>query len=82
MRDLAAAAEEAHSTSSAGYLADVDSLEIPIRQSGRVRSVEDIERTVTILERLGRRFGVLHGDRDAVRAVGREFASKTQRGAA
>ncbi len=44
--DVVDAAHEAHSTLSAGYLADVDSLEMPIRQSGRVRSVEDISGTV------------------------------------
>lgn len=44
--DVIAAAGESHSTLSAGYLADVDSLELPIRQSGRVRSVEDIAGTV------------------------------------
>ena len=40
------AAYEAHSTLSAGYLPDVDSLELPIRQSGRVRSIDDISGTV------------------------------------
>jgi CzcA family heavy metal efflux pump len=44
--DVADAAQESHSTLSAGYLADVDSLEMPIRQSGRVRSVEDVSGTV------------------------------------
>lgn len=44
--DVIAAAGEAHSTLSAGYLPDVDSLELPIRQSGRVRSVADIAGTV------------------------------------
>lgn len=44
--DVAEAAREAHSTLSAGYLTDVDSLELPIRQSGRVRSVEDISGTL------------------------------------
>ena len=44
--DVAAAARESHSTLSAGYLTDVDSLELPIRQSGRVRSVDDIAGTV------------------------------------
>ncbi|HKX45130.1 MAG TPA: efflux RND transporter permease subunit, partial [Planctomycetota bacterium] len=46
VRDVAEAAAAAHSTSSAGYLADVDSLELPIRQSGRVRSVDDVARTL------------------------------------
>ncbi|MGE3181401.1 MAG: efflux RND transporter permease subunit, partial [Phycisphaerae bacterium] len=44
--DVVEAARESHSTLSAGYLADVDSLELPIRQSGRVRSVADISGTV------------------------------------
>jgi len=44
--DVVDAAREAHSTLSAGYLADIDSLEMPIRQSGRVRSEEDIAGTV------------------------------------
>ena len=44
--DIIAAANESHSTLSAGYLPDVDSLELPIRQSGRVRSVADIAGTV------------------------------------
>jgi len=44
--DVVNAAREAHSTLSAGYIADVDSLEMPIRQSGRVRSVEDVSGTV------------------------------------
>ncbi|MBX3352959.1 MAG: efflux RND transporter permease subunit [Phycisphaeraceae bacterium] len=46
VNDVIAAAGEAHSTLSAGYLPDVDSLELPIRQSGRVRSVADIAGTV------------------------------------
>lgn len=44
--DVVDAARESHSTLSAGYLADVDSLEMPIRQSGRVRSVADISGTL------------------------------------
>jgi CzcA family heavy metal efflux pump len=42
VRDVAAAARAAHSTLSAGYLPDAEHLEVPIRQSGRVRSVQDI----------------------------------------
>ena len=45
-QDVIDAAESAHSSLSAGYLPDADSLEVPIRQSGRVRSVEDIENTL------------------------------------
>lgn len=46
VRDVIEAAGESHSTLSAGYLPDVDSLELPIRQSGRVRGVSDIAGTV------------------------------------
>jgi len=42
LEDVVEAAGDAHSTLSAGYPPDVDSLEMPIRQSGRVRSVADI----------------------------------------
>jgi CzcA family heavy metal efflux pump len=42
VRDVAAAAGASHSTLSAGYLPDADHLEVPIRQSGRVRSVQEI----------------------------------------
>ena len=44
--DVATAAGESHSTLSAGYLANVDHLEIPLRQHSRVRSIADIEQTV------------------------------------
>jgi CzcA family heavy metal efflux pump len=46
MQDVVDAAGQAHSTLSAGYLPDVDGLEMPIRQSGRVQSVADIAGTV------------------------------------
>lgn len=46
VREVAAATEEAHNASSAGYLPDVDHLELPVRQSGRVRSVEDVAGTL------------------------------------
>ncbi len=46
MMDVAAAADAAHSTLSAGYLPDVGGLELPVRQVGRVRSVEDVSGTV------------------------------------
>jgi CzcA family heavy metal efflux pump len=46
IKDVVDAARESHSTLSAGYLPDVDSMELPIRQSGRVRSVADISGTV------------------------------------
>ncbi len=44
--DVVAAAKTAHSTAGAGYLADVQGLELPIRQTGRIRSVEDIRATL------------------------------------
>jgi CzcA family heavy metal efflux pump len=51
MQDIAAAAADAHSTLSAGYLPNVDGLELPIRQSGRIRSVDDIAGTVIRFDR-------------------------------
>ena len=44
--DVVEAARASHSTLSAGYIADIDSLEMAVRQSGRVRSVEDVAGTV------------------------------------
>jgi CzcA family heavy metal efflux pump len=44
--DVVDAASGAHSTASAGYLPNVNSLEMPIRQQSRVRSLEDIASTV------------------------------------
>lgn len=44
--DVVEAARQAHSTASAGYLPNVDRLELPIRQSARVRGVEDIRNTL------------------------------------
>ncbi len=46
MEQVAEAAGASHSTLSAGYLPDTDSLELPVRQSGRVRGVQDIAGTV------------------------------------
>jgi len=46
LEELVDAARASHSTMSAGYLPDTDHLEVPIRQSGRVRSVSDIAGTV------------------------------------
>lgn len=46
MEDVVKAARSSHSTLSAGYIPDIDSLEMPIRQSGRVKSVADIEGTI------------------------------------
>lgn len=44
--DVLAAAREAHSTASAGYLPNVQGVELPLRQAARVQSVEDIRNTV------------------------------------
>jgi len=46
IQDVVAAARAAHSTASAGYLADVDRQELPIRQTARVTSVRDIASTI------------------------------------
>ena len=46
LQDVVAAAERSHTTAGAGYLTNVDGLELPIRQSGRVRSVDDVRGTV------------------------------------
>ncbi len=51
IKDVVAAAGEAHSTAGAGYLVNVDGLEIPLRQTGRVQSVEDIRSTIIRYER-------------------------------
>ncbi len=44
--EVAAAAREAHSTASAGYLPNVDRLEIPLRQTARVQNTQDIANTL------------------------------------
>ncbi|HEX8323542.1 MAG TPA: efflux RND transporter permease subunit [Tepidisphaeraceae bacterium] len=44
--DVTRAARKAHSTASAGYLPDVDRQELPIRQTARVRSVDDLRATI------------------------------------
>ncbi|MAY73624.1 MAG: CusA/CzcA family heavy metal efflux RND transporter [Phycisphaerae bacterium] len=44
--DVARAAGDAHSTASGGYLVNVDSFEIPIRQQSRVTRPADIARTL------------------------------------
>ena len=44
--DVTRAAAQAHSTASAGYLANVQGIEIPVRQAARVRSTSDIEDTI------------------------------------
>lgn len=44
--DVVEAARGAHSTASAGYVPNVENLELPIRQMARVTSVEDIRSTL------------------------------------
>ena len=46
VQDVVDAAKAAHSTAGAGYLVNVEGLELPIRQTGRVRSVADIAGTI------------------------------------
>jgi CzcA family heavy metal efflux pump len=46
VQDVVEAARAAHSTASAGYLPNVDSQELPIRQTARVKSVADIAATI------------------------------------
>jgi HME family heavy-metal exporter len=45
-QDVIDAAGKAHSVASAGYIANVEGLELPLRQTARVRSAEDIKATV------------------------------------
>jgi len=44
--DVIEAARAAHSTAGAGYLTNVEGLEIPLRQTGRVRGEQDIRDTI------------------------------------
>ncbi len=44
--DVVEGASESHSSAGAGYLLNVEGLEIPLRQTGRVRNVEDIRATI------------------------------------
>jgi HME family heavy-metal exporter len=46
MEEVVDAARNAHSTAGAGYLPNVGGLELPVRQTGRVRSVADIAGTI------------------------------------
>lgn len=46
LAEVVAAARRSHTTAGSGYLPNVNGLEVPIRQSGRVRSVQDIRGTV------------------------------------
>jgi HME family heavy-metal exporter len=44
--DVTEAARQSHSAATAGYLPNVDHLELPVRQVARVRSVDDIKATI------------------------------------
>jgi CzcA family heavy metal efflux pump len=46
MQEVVEAARKAHSTAGAGYLSNVEGLELPVRQTGRVRSAADIAGTI------------------------------------
>ncbi|MHC5109807.1 MAG: efflux RND transporter permease subunit [Planctomycetota bacterium] len=46
VKDVIESASHAHSTAGGGYLLNVDGLEIPLRQTGRVQSVENIRSTI------------------------------------
>lgn len=51
MNQVIEAARGAHSTAGAGYLLNVDGLELPLRQSGQVTTVDDIRETVVARRR-------------------------------
>lgn len=44
--EVSDAARKAHSVASAGYLANVEGQELPVRQTAQVRSVDDIKNTI------------------------------------
>ncbi len=46
IQEVVEAAKSAHSIASAGYLPNVDRLELPLRQAARVQSVDDIRNTL------------------------------------
>ncbi len=46
IQDVVEAADNAHSTAGAGYLPNVEGLELPLRQTGRVRGERDIANTI------------------------------------
>ena len=48
--EVVEAARAAHSTATAGYLANVENQELPIRQMARVRGVDDIARTLVRMD--------------------------------
>ncbi|MCL1919806.1 MAG: efflux RND transporter permease subunit [Kiritimatiellaeota bacterium] len=46
LRDIIGAAQDAHTLASAGYLPDVRHQEIPLRQTARVETIDDLRRAV------------------------------------
>lgn len=46
IKDVEEAARDAHSIASAGFLSNVEGRELPLRQSGRIQTVEDISRSI------------------------------------
>jgi CzcA family heavy metal efflux pump len=48
---IAEAIGEAHNLNTAGFLVNYQGLELPMRQSGRVKNISDIEETVVIFEK-------------------------------
>jgi HME family heavy-metal exporter len=46
IEDVVAAARQSHSSAGAGYLTNVEGQEIPLRQTGRIRNVNDIRSTI------------------------------------
>lgn len=44
--DVTEATRKAHSMASAGYLANVEGMELPLRQTGRIRGLDDIRQTL------------------------------------
>lgn len=46
LHEVTEAADQAHSIASAGYLPDFQGKELPLRQDGRVKTVEDVRNTI------------------------------------
>lgn len=46
VHDVAEAATKSHATAGAGYLVNVEGLELPLRQTGRVQGLDDIKHTL------------------------------------
>lgn len=48
--DIAEAISKAHNLNTAGFLVNVEGLELPMRQSGRVQDIDDIKQTVVTFQ--------------------------------